>query len=73
MERVRTISLTGGKEATAAGRDVEGMGTGRAEDSSSAKGILGNKLWEKIKGGFMHSSTCPSSEDLAHFWEHHFQ
>lgn len=40
VERVRTISLTGGKEATAAGRDMEGMGTGRAKDSSSAKGIL---------------------------------
>lgn len=73
MARVRTTSLRGGKKITIIVRDTQGMGASRAVDSSSAKGTLGNRLLEKIKGGFMHASIHPRSEDLAHPWEHHFQ
>lgn len=73
MERRRTTSLRGGKKVTVTVRDTQGMRTSRDVDSSSAKGTLGNRLLEKMKGDFMHASIHPSSEDLAHPWEHHFQ
>lgn len=73
MERIRTVSLRGGWEATIAVQDTEEMGTSRAVNSSSAKGTLGNRLLEKMERDLVHSSTGPSSEDLAHSWEHHFQ
>lgn len=44
VERIRTISLRGGRKATVGVRDTERTGTGRAVDSSSEKGTLGNRL-----------------------------
>lgn len=72
MERIRT-SLRGGKKRTDIVRNIEGTGTSSTVDSSSPKGTLGNRFLEKIKGDFIHASIHPSSEDLAHTWEHHFQ
>lgn len=60
MERIRTISLRGGREAIDGVRDTEGRGTSRAVDSSSAKGTLGNRLWEKNERGFYACFYYPS-------------
>lgn len=44
MDRITITSLRGGKKRTLIIRDTEGMGTGKAVDSSSPKGTLGNRL-----------------------------